>query len=104
MHVKSNFFQVLGVGDQIAARDVLMEVDIVAGRSRFLDIVSDSVVADSVVADAIVADLDHSDGNHSNRVLTGVIANPVKSKTNQDRSLDMCVRNSPSHGYGVRSW
>ena len=104
MPVKSNFFQVLGVGDQIAARDVLMEVDIVAGRSRFLDIVSDSVVADSVVADAIVADLDHSDGNHSNRVLTGVIANPVKSKTNQDRSLDMCVRNSPSHGYGVRSW
>ena len=99
MPVKSNFFQVLGVGDQIAARDVLMEVDIVAGRSRFLDI-----VADSVVADAIVADLDHSDGNHSNRVLTGVIANPVKSKTNQDRSLDMCVRNSPSHGYGVRSW
>ena len=104
MPVKSNFFQVLGVGDQIAARDVLMEVDIVAGRSRFLDIVSDSVVADSVVADAIVADLDHSDGNHSNRVLTGVIANPEKSKTNQDRSLDMCVRNSPSHGYGVRSW
>ena len=82
-----------------------MEVDIVAGRARgCVYIVADSVVADSVVADAIVADLDHSDGNHSNRVLTGVIANPVKSKTNQDRSLDMYVRNSPSHGYGVRSW
>ena len=104
MPVKSNFFQVLGVGDQIAARDVLMEVDIVAGRARCVYIIADSVVADSVVADAIVADLDHSDGNHSNRVLTGVIANPVKSKTNQDRSLDMYVRNSPSHGYGVRSW
>ena len=64
-----------------------MEVDIVAGRARCVYIVADSVVADSVVADAIVADLDHSDGNHSNRVLTGVIANPVKSKTNQDRSL-----------------
>ena len=81
-----------------------MEVDIVAGRARCVYIVADSVVADSFVADAIVADLDHSDGNHSNRVLTGVIANPVKSKTNQDRSLDMYVRNSPSHGYGVRSW
>ena len=81
-----------------------MEVDIVAGRARCVYIIADSVVADSVVADAIVADLDHSDGNHSNRVLTGVIANPVKSKTNQDRSLDMYVRNSSSHGYGVRSW
>ena len=62
------------------------------------------IVADSVVADAIVADLDYSDGNHSNRVLPRVIAKPVKSKTNQDRSLDMYVRNSPRHGYGVRSW
>ena len=82
-----------------------MEVDIVVGRARSVDMVTDSVVADSVVADAIVADLNYYwDGNHSNRVLPRVIANPVKSKTNQDRSLDMYVRNSPSHGYGVRSW
>ena len=49
-----------------------------------------------------VADLDH--GNHSYQDLPIVVANPVKSKTNQDRSLDMYVRNSPRHGYGVRSW
>ena len=59
---------------------------------------------DIIMEVGAVADLDYSDGYHSNRVLPRVVANPVKSKTNQDRSLDMYVRNSPSHGYGVRSW